>query len=77
MRFPSWTNVMMLGFEAQQAISLRMMRIAWGGALAEAEAARIISEKIGAADAAALAVMRGEPVDKIVRGYRCKVRANI
>lgn len=68
---------MMLAFEAQQAICLRLARLALGGASAEAEAARMISEKIAAADAATLAAIRGASGDEIVRGYRRRVRANI
>jgi hypothetical protein len=70
-------NVMMLAFESQQAICLRLARLASGGAAAEAEAARMISEKISAADAAARATMNGASADKILRAYRRKVRANI
>lgn len=75
--FPSWPNLMMLALESQQAIGLRMLALAWGGAAAEAEAARMISEKILAANAAGLAAIGGASADKIVRGYRRKVRANI
>jgi hypothetical protein len=75
--FPSWTNVMMLTLEAQQAIWLRMMRLSLGGAAAEAEAERMVSEKIVAGDAATRALMRGASADNVVHGYRRKVRANI
>jgi hypothetical protein len=75
--FPSWINLTMLLLESQQAIWLRSMRLALGGATAEAEASRMVSEKVVAAEAAALAVMRGASADKVVRSYRRKVRANI
>jgi hypothetical protein len=75
--FPSWTNVMMLALETQQAIWLRMMRLSLGGPAAEVEAARMVSEKIVAGDAAGRALMRGASADMVVQGYRRKVRANI
>lgn len=75
--FPSWFNVMMLTFEAQQAIWLRTMRLALGGAAAEAEASRMISEKVAANAAATRALMGGASADRVVKGYRRKVRANI
>jgi hypothetical protein len=70
-------NVMMLTLEAQQAIWLRMVRLSLGGPAAEAEATRMVSEKIAAGDAAGRALMRGASADKVVHGYRRKVRANI
>ena len=75
--FPSWINLMMLTFEAQQAIWLRTMRLAAGGAAAEAEASRMVSEKVVAGAAATRALLGGASADRVVKGYRRKVRANI
>lgn len=75
--FPSWLNLAMLTVEAQQAIWLRTVRLALGGAAAEAEASRMVSEKVAANAAATRALMGGASVDRVVKGYRRKVRANI
>jgi hypothetical protein len=40
------SNMMLLGFEAQRVALLRMIRIATGGAHAQAETSRMVSEKI-------------------------------
>jgi surfactin synthase thioesterase subunit len=73
-----------LGFEAQSVIALRMMRMAAGGARADAEASRMLCEKIVAAReaqlAATTAVMQGHK-DHVVAGkalavYSKHVNAN-
>jgi hypothetical protein len=73
-----------LGFEAQGVISLRLMRLAAGGASAEGEASRMVTEKILAAGeaqmAGATAVMRGQK-EHIAAGnalevFSKRVRAN-
>ena len=52
-----------IGLEAQSVIALRMLRLAAGGARAEAEASRMVTEKVTAAGeaqmAAAMAAMGG------------------
>ncbi|HVO14021.1 MAG TPA: hypothetical protein VMV26_02360 [Alphaproteobacteria bacterium] len=73
-----------LGVEAQAVMALRLMRLAAGGATAQSEAVRMVSEKgVAAAQAgltaAALAATGGTPVvigRKVVSGYRKRVRAN-
>ncbi|SRR5581483_6272621 len=77
-------DLMRLGMEAQGVIALRMLRLATGGALAEREASRMVTEKAAAAfeaqTAAALALVggqRGAAVPKkAMRIYRRRVRAN-
>jgi hypothetical protein len=73
-----------IGFEAQNVIALRMLRIAPGGARAEAEASRMLTEKMLAAGeaqvAATTAVMKGHK-EHVVAGktlavYGKRVRAN-
>jgi len=73
----------MLGAEANAVIGLRMMKIAAGGAEANAEVQRMISEKITTAAAlqteAATRFMTGQsPISArgAVAHYRRKVRAN-
>jgi hypothetical protein len=73
-----------IGLEAQSVIALRMMRMAAGGMRAQAEANRMVTEKILAAGevqaAAAAAAIRGQK-NHVVAGkaldvYRKRVRAN-
>jgi hypothetical protein len=72
------------GWDASTVIALRMMRLAAGGALAQREAQRMVTEKVAAAmsaqAAAATAVMTGRgsrsAAKAAERVYRRKVRAN-
>lgn len=82
--FSFFHQAMLLAFEAQLVIGLRMLRLMAGGARAEAEVIRMTSEKSTAAaetllDAAAAAVA-GKSGDAIarqtIRGYRSRVGAN-
>jgi hypothetical protein len=73
-----------VGPEAQSVIALRMQRLAAGGARAEAEASRMVTEKILAAGeaqmSAAAAAVRGHKkhvvAGKALNAYRKRVRAN-
>jgi hypothetical protein len=65
-----------LAFEAQQVIGLRMMRIAAGGAAAQAEMTRMVTEKAFACGEAATTLALGGSARKVVRGYRTRVKAN-
>ena len=72
-----------LGAESSAVIGLRMMKMAAGGAAAEAEARRMVSEKVEAGLALqAMALTGGLGVTphgaaaKTVAHYRRKVRAN-
>jgi hypothetical protein len=73
-----------IGFEAQSVIALRVLRLAAGGARAEAEGSRMLTEKTLAAGeaqvAATTAVMQGHK-EHVVAGkalavYSKRVRAN-
>jgi hypothetical protein len=74
----------MLGFEAQNVMALRFMRLAAGGALAQSESARMISEKVlalgEAQSAAALATIKGDKsphvAKKVLGVYKKRVRGN-
>ena len=77
------TNAAMLGFEAQSVVALRLMKLAAGGSNANEEAARMVDEKIAAFHHAqhtvATALMQGKgagAANKVLSGYRKKVRAN-
>lgn len=62
--------------DAQIVMALRAMRFAQGGALAQAEATRMVTEKGVALAEAAMTVAMGGSAHKVVRGYRSRVRAN-
>ena len=62
--------------EAQVVMALRMMRLAGGGAIAQAEATRMVTEKGAALMEAASTLAMGGSAQKVVRGYRTRVRAN-
>lgn len=74
--FPDWYKVTMLGLEAQQVVWLRMMKMALGGAAAQAEMQLMVREKSLAAVEASAQLMAGRSADHVVAGYRRKVRAN-
>jgi hypothetical protein len=73
-----------MGFEAQSVITLRMVRLAAGGARMEAEATRMITEKAAAAAeaqaVAAVAAIKGHPqhvvAGKTLKVFKKRVRAN-
>lgn len=86
-RNSSWLGLsmsaMQLGLEAQGVIALRMMKMAAGGAAAEAEVQRMVSEKTKAAlDAQlqfGLSAMSGRldlAPARAIALYRRRVRAN-
>ena len=72
------------GLDAQRVIALRMLRLAAGGAVGQAELNRMVIEKIAAlAEAqatAATSLMNGHNdhvvADKVLRVYHKHVRAN-
>jgi hypothetical protein len=86
-RSPNWMKLAMdswsLGMEASTVVGLRLLRLSQGGAAAEAEAERMVREKIDAAvDLNMLAITGGLGATshgvaaKTVGHYRKKVRAN-
>jgi hypothetical protein len=58
-------------------ISLRLMKLARGGPKAKTEAALMVAEKVAAAGIATGSLMRGRSTDRVVQGYRKKVKANV
>ncbi|TXN64538.1 hypothetical protein [Methylobacterium sp. WL6] len=66
----------MLAFESQQVIGMRLMMLSAGGAVGQAEAQRMVTEKVVAAGEAALMMASGASTAKVLAGYRRKVRAN-
>jgi hypothetical protein len=63
-----WTDAWQVGFDAQRVIALRLARISAGGAAANAECRRMVSEKVAASAAAqaaaAAALVSGKGLDK-------------
>ena len=81
--FGLWTDCMHLGFETQTVVGLRLMKLALGGAAAQAETRLMVMEKSNAAADAlkeivlGLAAGRGDRAPaKLVGLYRRRVRAN-
>ena len=80
MLFAQWmklsSDMMMANFEAQRVIGLRLAKLAQGGTAAEAEAHRMVTEKIAAAAEATTALAVGKSPRSVVRRYRTIMRAN-
>jgi hypothetical protein len=71
--FPSW---MMLGFEANRVVGLRVTRMMLDGRSARREAKLMVTEKMEAALEANNRMMHGASADEIIRMYRRRVAAN-
>src|SRR5215468_670102 len=69
----SW---MMLGFEANHVVGLRVARMILGGKRARREAKLMVTEKMEAALEANTRMMHGASADEIIRMYRRRVAAN-
>lgn len=69
-------DMTMLAIEAQGVIAQRMAMLALGGPNAQAEAQRMVTEKMFAAGEAAMQMATGASNATVIRGYRRKVRAN-
>ena len=67
---------LMLAFEAQKVIELRLVRLAWGGQEARDEAHSMVSEKISAAIEAANTLMLGGSTEIVIARYREHVANN-
>ena len=66
----------LLGFEAQRVVTLRMIAMSAGSSRAQAEAQRMISEKLFASFWGAAMLAAGRPPAAVVRHYRSRVREN-
>ena len=74
--FKFWYDATMLSIEAQRVIHLRMMKLALGGRKGEAEAHRMMTEKVFASMEAAAALLHDVSGSSVIAGYRKRVRAN-
>jgi hypothetical protein len=76
----SWFDLTMqtalLGFESQRVIALRLMKLAAGGAAAELEAQRMVTEKVAAFMEASVTLATGGSHKRVLSRYRTHVRAN-
>ena len=70
------SDATLLGFESQRVVTLRLARLAAGGAAAEFEARRMVLEKSTAFLEAATTLAFGGSATKVIRRYRMHVRAN-
>jgi hypothetical protein len=70
------SDVVFAHFEAQRVIGLRMAKLARGGAAAEAESRRMVTEKLEAAIESTIALGTGSSPRSVVRRYRTLMRAN-
>ena len=78
--FKSWfgltLDAVLLGFETQRVIGLRLAKIAAGGPAAQVEAHRMVMEKTTALAEAAITLATGGSPRTVVRRYRRRVKAN-
>jgi hypothetical protein len=74
--FRFWYDATMLSFEAQRVVGLRMMKLAGGGPKAQAEASRMVTEKIAASMTAAATLLGGGSGHAVVAQVRKQVRSN-
>ncbi len=78
--YDSWLRLgldtVRLGLEAQTVVALRLAKLSLGGAAAQAEAQRMVTEKMEAAAEAAMTLATGGTAERVVQDYRRKVRAN-
>jgi hypothetical protein len=74
--YRSWMSLLMLAAESQQVMWLRAMRLAAGGAKAQNEASRMVSEKVWIAGQESGRLFLGASSESVVRRYRRRVKAN-
>lgn len=74
--FNPFLSIIMLAFEAQKVIELRLVRIAWGGTEAQAEMQSMVVEKFNAAMEATGTLMMGGSHETVINRYREHVAAN-
>ena len=70
------SDAALLGFEAQQVVGLRLLRIAAGGKGSSFETERMVTEKIAAFGEAAATLLTGGSTEEVIGRYRTHVRKN-
>lgn len=71
----SW-QTMLLGFEAQSVVNLRLKRLIAGGPAAIMENHRMVVEKVSAVTEAVATLTAGGTFVNVVHGLRARVQAN-
>ncbi|ACS38859.1 MULTISPECIES: hypothetical protein [Methylorubrum] len=74
--FNPFMTSLLLAFEAQRVIELRLVRLAWGGQEGWAEMNSMVLEKIAAATEATTTLLTGGSHEDVVARYREHVAAN-
>lgn len=74
--FNPFHSSMMLAYEAQKVVELRLVRIAWGGTEGMAEVSSMVSEKVNAGIEAAGTLMLGGSPESVIARYRELVADN-
>jgi hypothetical protein len=69
-------STMLLAFEAQKVVELRLVRLAWGGQEGRDEMQSMVAEKIDAAIEATGTLMMGGSPETVIARYREHVAAN-
>jgi len=69
-------SCLLLAYEAQRVIELRLVRLAWGGQEGWAELNAMVFEKIAAATEATTTLLTGGSHEDVVARYREHVAAN-
>ena len=69
-------STMLLAYEAQKVIELRLVRLAWGGREGRDEMQSMVAEKIDAAFEATSTLMMGGTPETVIARYREHVAAN-
>ena len=69
-------STLLLAFEAQKVIELRLVRLAWGGREGRDEMQSMVAEKIDAAIEATGTLMMGGSSETVIAHYREHVAAN-
>jgi hypothetical protein len=69
-------SMVLLAFEAQKVIELRLVRLAWGGREGRDEMQSMVAEKIDAAMEATGTLITGGSPETVIARYREHVAAN-
>ncbi len=71
-----WFSIAMLAIESNQVMALRCAKLARGGPAAAPEFTRMVTEKVLESVAASQTLMTGGSHEKVIAGYRKRVKAN-
>ena len=69
-------DLALAGFEAQRVIALRLTKLAAGGPAVNAEARKMVAEKLAASAEAVATLAKGGSAQKLLKRARTLMRAN-